>query len=673
MTARAPYVWKQGDPPSKASSAPPVGPSYDGIHRVSVDQRLAWHVVLVSMPFMDIDRPSIQLGLLNAIAHAHGFPSRTMHANLDFAAQIGEDYYRALSAHRGVLLGDWLFSLAAFGDAAPDPDSGFLDEFAEKIRYIGGPWADLRARLLKTRYQDVPAYLESLANQVVWNNTRLVGFTSTFQQNSASLALARLLKERYPNMIILFGGANFDGDMGVELVRSVDWIDAAVAGEGDLAFPRLLSALATGDDPSTIPGLIWRTEHTVTVAPSSQPMVKLDDLPVPDYGEYFDRAEATGIQLGVAHRDIWIPFEAARGCWWGAKHHCTFCGLNGNSMTFRAKSPDRLLNELAEQARRYRSFRFEAVDNILDMHYLSSLLPALIESAVDYELFYEVKANLTRPQLRLMALAGVNRIQPGLESLSSKVLNIMRKGVGAAQNVNLLRWARFYDIDVAWNILYGFPGETEQDYAAQAAIIPYLVHLQPPSDVTRIWLERFSPLYTEPDTFGLLSRAPERSYGYVYPSSVNLERIAYFFEYVLDGALPDSAYADLRQAVTEWSEAWAADRPPELKYWSAPDFVQIYDGRRKGSEGTFTFEGTLANIYLGCSDRPITASRLRRNLGLHLKDAAVEEILAEFARAGLMFLDGSRALALALPSGRTAFGASADYRIRPASASDQAI
>jgi ribosomal peptide maturation radical SAM protein 1 len=646
-----PYVGNQDDPRREPLSAPPARPSFEGIRQASVDQRLAWPVVLVSMPFMDIDRPSIQLGLLNAIAKAHDFPSRTMHANLDFAARIGEDYYRALSEHRGVLLGDWLFSLAAFGDTAPDPDSEFLDEFSEKIRYLSYPWADLRARLLKTRHQDVPAYLKSIAEDVVWNNTRLVGFTSTFQQNSASLALARLLKERYPNMIILFGGANFDGDMGVELVRSFDWIDGAVAGEGDLAFPRLLSALAMGDDPSTIPGLVWRSKQGVTVAPASRPLVKLDDLPVPDYDEYFDRAEATGVQPTVAHRDVWIPFEAARGCWWGAKHHCTFCGLNGNSMTFRAKSPGRLINELAEQARRYRSFRFEAVDNILDMHYLSSLLPALIESAADYELFYEVKANLTRPQLRLMAQAGLNRIQPGLESLSSNVLNLMRKGVGAAQNVNLLRWARFYDIDVAWNILYGFPGETEQDYAAQAAIIPHLVHLQPPAAVTRIWLERFSPLYTEPDTFGLLSRAPERSYEYVYPSSVNLERIAYFFEYILKGALPDSTYADVRQAVTEWSEAWAAERSPELKYWSAPNFVQIYDGRHKGREGTFTFEGTLANIYLGCSDRPTTASQLRRKLGLNLNDAAIEELLGEFAQAGLMFLDGSRALALALPSG----------------------
>ena len=70
-----------------------------------------------------------------------------------------------------------------------------------------------------------------------------------------------------------------------------------------------------------------------------------------------------------------IPFESARGCWWGQKHHCVFCGLNGSTMRFRAKSPDRVFAELVHQARRYRSFRFEAVDNILDMGYLTTLLP----------------------------------------------------------------------------------------------------------------------------------------------------------------------------------------------------------------------------------------------------------------------------------------------------------
>ena len=57
--------------------------------------------VLVSMPFMGLDRPSIQLGLLKAIGEEHGFAVRTLHANLDFAARIGADYYRTLADTRG--------------------------------------------------------------------------------------------------------------------------------------------------------------------------------------------------------------------------------------------------------------------------------------------------------------------------------------------------------------------------------------------------------------------------------------------------------------------------------------------------------------------------------------------------------------------------------------------
>ena len=60
-------------------------------------------------------------------------------------------------------------------------------------------------------------------------------------------------------------------------------------------------------------------------------------------------------------------------------------------MSFRSKSPERALDELASQAKRYRSFRFEAVDNIMDMAYLTKLFPVLVENEMGYEIFYEVK------------------------------------------------------------------------------------------------------------------------------------------------------------------------------------------------------------------------------------------------------------------------------------------
>lgn len=608
------------------------------------DRRSAWHTVLVSMPFADAHRPSIQLGLLGAIVAGHGFPVRTVHANLDFAALVGVDLYRFLADHRGCLVGDWLFSVAAFGDEAPDPDGRLLDDFAAELDATPGSPDRLRERLSRIRDQDVPAYLDALVDEILAPGTRVVGCTSTFQQNTASFALARRLKQRQPDVVTVFGGANFDGEMGPELVRSVECVDYAVIGDGDIALPRLLAELADGGAPESVPGVATRVAGQVVATPG-QPTQRLDDLPFPDYDEYFDRAAVVGLAPANGHRNVWIPVETARGCWWGERHHCTFCGLNGTGMAFRAKSPERAARELAALARRCRSFRFEAVDNILDMNYLRTLLPALVASGANYEMFFEVKANLTRAQLRLARQAGIVHIQPGLESLSSTVLRLMRKGVSAAQNVNVLRWARYYDIDVSWNLLWGFPGETEQDYASQAAVVPHLLHLRPPASAGRVWLERFSPLYGE-----LRSRRPQRSYRYVYPAGVDLAKIAYFFDYDVRDGLPDSAYTGLTDAVEQWSRAWRDTEPPALKYWSAPHVVQIHDSRLPGREGSYTFEGVLADIYLACVDRPITAPAVQRVLGPHVGIDTVTEAFDEFRQRGLMFLDGPRALSLALPA-----------------------
>ncbi|WP_210587268.1 RiPP maturation radical SAM C-methyltransferase [Streptomyces sp. GESEQ-35] len=616
-------------------------------------RRDGWPVVLVCMPFMDDRRPSLQIGLLSAIALAHGFPARTLHANLDFAAGLGVDVYRALADRSGHLVGDWLFSLEAFGAAAPDPQDGFLDLYADDIaRDRGIPAAQLRDRLLHIRHKDVPAYLDALVDTYPWDEFRVVGFTSTFQQNAAAIALARRLKERHPHLFILFGGANFDAPMGPELLRAVDSIDAAVIGEADTAFPLLLDALAGDGDLAAVPGLARRVDGKVVTGPQPRLTQALDDLPMPDYDEYFRRAENLGLLPRTAARAICIPLETARGCWWGMKHHCTFCGLNGETMHFRSKSAQRVQDELAHQARRYRSFRFEAVDNILDMRYFRTLFPALVESDASYEIFYEVKANLTRKQLKLLADAGVTQIQPGIESLSSRVLSLMRKGVTAAQNINLLRWAQHYGIEVNWNLLWGFPGETPQDSSEQARVLRHLWHLTPPGDAGRLAMERFSPLFADREQI-LRDLRPEPAYAQVYPASIDLDRVAYFFRCEIEGALPDDDYTTLRQAVADWQRAWQGDAgPPVLEYRQAPHYVQIHDSRRKEDEGTYLFEGPAADLYLACCDRPVTTAAVHEQLGLRGPVEEAQRVLNEFAEAGLVFMDGPLNVSLAVPAAR---------------------
>src|SRR5262249_33234084 len=155
----------------------------------------------------------------------------------------------------------------------------------------------------------------------------------------------------------------------------------------------------------------------------------------------------------------------------GQVHHCTFCGLNGSTMTFRSKSPERAFEEIGILVERYPGLPVLVVDNIMDMRYLGTLLPRLQQLDRPVELFYEVKANLRKGQLQQLSASHVTMIQPGIESLSTPILKLMCKGVTAIQNLQLLKWCKELGIRPEWNFLCGFPGEPTREYARMAELV----------------------------------------------------------------------------------------------------------------------------------------------------------------------------------------------------------
>jgi ribosomal peptide maturation radical SAM protein 1 len=606
-------------------------------------------VALVSMPFGTTTRPSIQLGLLQAILGRHRIPATSHYLNLPFAARIGWEVYEKLVWMRFV--GEWIFARAAFGDSAPETER-YLDAFAEDLprrcELLGrGPGflRDLRER-------EAPAFVERCVDVVAWNEYDVVGFTSTFHQNCAALALARSLKSRYPRLITVFGGANFEDEMGLEYVRALPWIDYAVVGEGDEVFPALLERLAAGETGTGLPGVASRAGDGVVFGGRAPLVHDLDALPEPDYSDFF--AAATAVQVPeVLAGDTALPFESARGCWWGAKHHCTFCGLNGAGMTYRSKSPARVLEGMDALARRYGSRRLEAVDNILDPRYLAEVFGRFAEERKGYRLFYEVKVNLTQEQLRVLAEAGVRRIQPGIESFSTHLLRLMRKGATAMQNVRFLKWAEAYGMEVTWNVLLGFQGERPEDYERQLAVLRLIPHLQPPAGVDRLWVERFSPQFDRPEAFGIHDLRPEPDYAYIYPDHVDLMRIAYFFDYDAPGTLPPETHGPLKEHIRWWREAKRAQHPPYLGYVNHAGRVTILDARRPDAPVVHVFEGRAAIAHEYCGPTYHTAAQVLAHLREHHRvDADLEAVrgdLAEFVSAGLMLEEDGRYLSLAVP------------------------
>ena len=512
-------------------------------------------VLLLHMPWGALERPSLGLSLLGAGLDKRGIESRTLYLNLLLADRLGSQTYNWITHDLPhiAFAGDWLFTSALYGEDDAR-DAGYVEQI------LRGTWhmpEHSIARLLSAR-RSIEAFMAEALQAADWDAFDVVGFTSTFEQNIAALAMARRLKALHPRLTTVFGGANWEGEMGQALHRAFPFVDHVCSGEADLSFPELLAALAQplrgaaqrDRQLMRIGGIVFRNHRgeTVDTGPGA-PIEAMDELPVPSYQAYFDARDRSPAAQEVAPV---LLFEASRGCWWGAKSHCTFCGLNGHSMGYRSKSAPRLLAELTQLLARWPCPSIEAVDNILDMGYFNTVLPALEKLDLPGPVFFEVKANLKRHHVAQLARAQVLRIQPGIESLSDHVLGLMRKGTTALRNVQLLKWCREYGVSVDWNLLYGFPGETDADYERIAALLPFIAHLQAPGACGPIRLDRFSPYFKDPQSFGLCHVRALPVYRFLYPDPrLDTDRIAYYFEFDYTPQARPSALAPHTAAVAD--------------------------------------------------------------------------------------------------------------------------
>ena len=615
-------------------------------------------VSLVSMPFKDLRHPPIQLGILEQCLTRVGIATRSHSFELAFMehlysrtaeADVGQrisvaDYRHVACQDFVVNLGDWIFKVPPYTEPSPADDE-YLDYARSQISEEAVATAVEMKRF-------VPEFLTAAADELLAGKPRIVGFSTVFQQNVASLVLAKILKARDPSLKIVFGGGNCDGPMGAALHECFPWIDAVVRGEGERVFPEIVLDMLAGRAVRPQLGLCYRVDgRSVVVPQANKPQVPMDEVPTPTYDEFFERLGRSPLRAEL-WPEVAILFESSRGCWWGAKSHCTFCGLNGSLMPFRRKPPARVVEEILGFAAQYKILDFVAVDDIIDLGHIRELLPQLSAARCDLEIFYETKANLKKDQLRTFYSSGVHSIQPGIESLSTPILRLMRKGVTALQNIRLLKWCSEMGITPAWNILYGFPGEPPQEYQRMAELIPSLVHFTPPN-VMPVQMERFSPYFDRPAEFGIELTGPLPQYRFLYSvSSEALSNLAYDFQHsYLDGRDPETYVNGLRDAVDRWRQ-FSKDGPGYLCYRRGPGFLSVEDRRAGLEAANYRLDGIEGKIYLAC-DAGATADHLSTRFAVdgdeELDAKEIEEFLDDLVQARLMYREGNSFLALAIP------------------------
>ncbi|HMU54065.1 MAG TPA: RiPP maturation radical SAM protein 1, partial [Nitrospira sp.] len=310
--------------------------------------------------------------------------------------------------------------------------------------------------------------------------------------------------------------------------------------------------------------------------------------------------------------------------------------------------------EMAYLSHRYDTARFRLVDNIIDMKYIENLFGTFAAARCDLDVFIETKSNLHKSQIRTLAVGGVKCMQPGLESLSLNQLRAMDKGVTPMQNIVCLKWSFYYRVAVSWNILLGFPGETNEDYRRQIDLLPSLLHLQPPESTGKLWLERFSPYFMRPQEYGVRITGPGTAYEYVYDARVvDLRKIAYDFEYELDDWPVDPhVYQELVSAIDGWRRLHASNDRPFLYYSKALNYVTVYDGRTPGSPVRRRYDGLAAQVIEICNEAAKSIEQIQAALPRDAQETgegSLAPVLADLTAQRILYEERGKYFTLAIP------------------------
>ncbi len=557
-------------------------------------------IALISMPTLSADVPSFQLALLKPTLERAGVKAQTFSMFLYFARHVGWDLNEALAKVWPCLVGEWMWAEAAFGAFAESKE--YVRKYKSTLDAIAEEAGVPVARIERIRREAVPSFLDFCVSSVDYSRFALIGFTVVFQQMLASVALARALKRRYPSIPIVFGGATFEDDIAEEILRGCPEVDYVHCGDGDESFPEMVKRIGRGEPLTGLKGPMWREGASIRYEGRADNLADLDKTPVPDFDEYFYARRESGYDAHMGTNEVLLPIETARGCWWGMKHHCTFCGLNRAGMEFRAKSADGVIAMLGELSRKYQRFHFNAIDNIVDPSYAEGLFGKLAEAKSDVQIHYEIRPSVGRAVLKKMRAGGLYSVQPGVESFSTRVLTLMKKHTTGVRNVELLKWCTYYRINNLYNLLWGFAGETAEDYALQASVIPLITHFQPPYAVARARPDRGSPMFTDPERLSIIKLRPASCYEHLYPRDrFRLERVSYFFEHETRGLPPPEAYESFFARAAAWKARWAEGKRPSLRYKKGLDHVAVED-TRSGALTTVTCVGRAAKIVEACAD-----------------------------------------------------------------------
>ncbi|MDH3723006.1 MAG: RiPP maturation radical SAM C-methyltransferase [Desulfobacteraceae bacterium] len=606
-------------------------------------------VALISAPWPLYNRPSIQIATLKAHL-IKKFPELKVdahHLYLKVAEAVGYSHYHAISERT------WLAETVYAALLYPENLEGIKKVFYKKAR--GKTLLrDIGFDSLTRQVQEVS---EKFIQSTDWRGYGLVGFSICLCQLTASLYFIKKIKERFPTLFIVVGGSMFTGEAIRNIFKVFPEIDIIVNGEGEIPLSRLVSCLTDVEEKKRIPfvkGIVMPEAAEKETRISFNQMKDLSNLVPPDYSDYFELLASLGPEKNFFPT---LPMEISRGCWWQSKNKgrkskgCAFCNLNLQWDGYRTKKPEQVVLEIDDLTTTYKTLSVAFTDNLLPLKTSRSIFKQIKTLKKDVHLFGEIRATTPLRDLREMHAAGMQEVQIGIEALSTRLLNKLNKGTTAIQNIEIMKHCEMLGIQNSSNLIVQFPGSDEEDVAETLQNLEFTLSFRP-LRMVHFWLGLGSPVWQDPETFGIKAVFNHKNYAGIFPPNV-VESMQFAIQtYRGDLGYQKRLWQPVKKKLKAWEKAYAKlhQRPKHeniLSFRDGRSFLIIRQRRLDGEALTHRLEGTSRAIYLYCQKHRALKRIIDRFSAI--PSDRIEPFLKMMVDKKLMFRENHRYLSLAVP------------------------
>jgi len=324
-----------------------------------------------------------------------------------------------------------------------------------------------------------PAYLERLV--IESRDALCVGISVlTGPMIRGAIEAASRIKRESPHVCVIFGG--WHPTLCPEETLREPFVDIVVRGQGEITLTEVAVALANKGPLDLIPGISWKKGGRL-VQNYDRRVQPMDTFAAPA----FDLTDFDAYERATGERKL--AYATSVGC----PYACNYCtDMVVYKRKFNAYEADRVVSELTGLVERYRIEEVALLDSNfpVDLKRAIAIASGIRDSGVKFRWTFQASTDficrMSQEDVQLLADSGVTHIGFGTESTSEAVLKLMNK---RHQRVNEMyetaRKTALAGIRVIFNLIFGYPGETEADR---------IITFQTMSDIGRQFRNvRFSP------------------------------------------------------------------------------------------------------------------------------------------------------------------------------------